>query len=99
MGLVNFNSSLNYEDPTDADTDNEYEITVQASDDTNVVLLHVTVVVTNVLHHADELPVISGTARVGQPLTVDTSPIGGTDESTTFYYAWYRTEGDTDHAH
>ena len=96
VGLVNFNSSPNYEDPTDADTDNEYEITVQASDDTNVASLHVTVVVTNVLHDADELPVINGTAQVGQPLTVDTSPIGGTDESTTFYYAWYRTEGDTD---
>ena len=96
VGLVNFNSSPNYEDPTDADTDNEYEITVQASDDTNVASLHVTVVVTNVLHDADELPVISGTAQVGQTLTVDNSPIGGTDENTTFYYAWYRTEGDTD---
>ena len=96
VGLVNFNSSPNYEDPTDADTDNEYEITVQASDDTNVASLHVTVVVTNVLHDADEMPVTSGTAQVGQTLTVDTSPIGGTDENTTFYYAWYRTEGDTD---
>ena len=95
-GLVNFRSSPNFEAPTDADADNEYEFTVNASDDMNDASLHVTVVVTNERHDADELPVITGTAQVGQTLTVDNSPIGGTDENTTFYYAWYRTEGDTD---
>ena len=98
-GLVNFRSSPNFEAPTDADADNEYEFTVNASDGMNDASLHVTVVVTNERHDADELPVITGTAQVGQTLTVDTSPIGGTDENTTFYYAyyaWYRTEGDTD---
>ena len=95
-GLVNFRSSPNFEAPTDADADNEYEFTVNASDGMNDASLHVTVVVTNERHDADELPVITGTAQVGQTLTVDNSPIGGTDENTTFYYAWYRTEGDTD---
>ena len=98
-GLVNFRSSPNFEAPTDADADNEYEFTVNASDGMNDASLHVTVVVTNERHDADELPVITGTAQVGQTLTVDTSPIGGMDENTTFYYAyyaWYRTEGDTD---
>ena len=94
--MVYFKSSPNYEDPTDANTDNEYEITVQASDDTNDASLHVTVVVTNERRDGDELPVIIGTAQVGETLTVDTSPIGDTDENTTFYYAWYGTEGDTD---
>ena len=91
-----FRSSPNYEDPTDADADNEYEITVNASDDMNDASLHVTVVVTNVLHDADELPVIIGTAQVGETLTVDTSHIPDTDENTTFGYAWIRTDGDTD---
>ena len=95
-GRVDFNSSPNYEDPTDANADNEYEFTVNASDGTNDASLHVTVVVTNERHDADELPVITGTAQVGETLTVDNSPIGGTDENTTFYYVWYRTEGDTD---
>ena len=95
-GRVDFNSSPNFEDPADTDADNEYEFTVNASDDTNDASLHVTVVVTNERHDADELPVITGTAQVGETLTVDTSPIPDTDENTTFGYAWKRTDGDTD---
>ena len=95
-GRVDFNSSPNFEDPADTDADNEYEFTVNASDDTNDAYLPVTVVVTNERHDADELPVITGTAQVGETLTVDTSPIPDTDENTTFGYAWKRTDGDTD---
>ena len=71
---LNFQSSPNYEDPTDADADNRYDVTIRASDGTNTSTLQVTVFVTNVLHYADELPVITGTAQVGETLTVDTSP-------------------------
>ena len=95
-GLVYFTSSPNYEDPTDADADNEYEITVNASDGTNEASLHVTVVVTNERHDADEMPVINGTAQVGETLTVDTSPMADTEEDTTFFYSWWRIEGDTE---
>ena len=93
---LSFTSSPNYEGPTDADTDNQYDVTIQASDGTNTSTLQVTVFVTNVLHDADELPVITGTARVGETLTVDTSPIPDTDQDTTFGYQWIRTDGGTD---
>ena len=93
---LKFTSSPNYEDPTDTDTDNQYDVTIQASDGTNTSSLQVTVFVTNVLHDADELPVISGTAQVGETLTVDTSPIQNTAEDSDFGYLWIRTDGDTD---
>ena len=93
---LKFTSSPNYEDPTDADTDNQYDVTIQASDGANTSTLQVTVLVTNVLHDADELPVITGTVQVGETLTVDTSPIPDTSQDTTFGYAWIRTDGATD---
>ena len=93
---LSFISSPNYEDPTDSDADNQYDVTIQASDGTNTSRLQVTVFVTNVLHDADELPVITGTARVGETLTVDTSPISDTDQNTPFGYQWIRTDEDTD---
>ena len=93
---LSFTSSPNYEDPTDADTDNQYDVTIQASDGSNTSTLQITIIVTNVRHDADELPVITGTAQVGETLTVDTSPIPDTDQHTTFGYAWIRTDGDTD---
>ena len=72
------------------------DVTIRASDGTNTSTLQVTVFVTNVLHDADELPVITGTARVGETMTVDTSPIPDTGQDTTFGYLWIRTDGDTD---
>ena len=93
---LKFTPSPNYEDPTDADTDNQYDVTIQASDGINTSILQVTVFVTNALRDADELPVITGTAQVGETLTVDTSPIPDADENTTLGYLWIRTDGDTD---
>ena len=93
---MKFTSSPNYEDPTDEDTDNQHDVTIQVSDVTNTSTLQVTVIVTNVSYDADELPVITGTAQVGETLTVDTSPITDMDEDTTFGYAWISTDGDTD---
>ena len=47
-GELTFNSSPDYEDEQDADTNNTYEVTVQASDGTNTNSVTVTVEVTNV---------------------------------------------------
>ena len=94
--VLHFQSSPNYENPTDEDTDNQYDVTIHPSDGANTSSLQVVVSVTNVRHDPDELPVITGTAWVGETLTVDTSPIRKTDENTTFGYAWIRTDGGTD---
>ena len=75
MGLLRFASAPNYEDPTDADTDNQYRVTIRASDGANESTLQVIVLVTNERLDADELPVITGTAQVGETLTADTSRI------------------------
>lgn len=53
-GVLTFGSSPDYESPTDSDTDNVYEVTVNASDGTNTESLDVTVTVTNV----DEAPTL-----------------------------------------
>ena len=47
---------------------------------------------------ATGLPVISGTARVGEMLTVSTSGIADTDglDNVTFSYQWMRNDGSTD---
>ena len=55
-GVLNFNPSPNFEDPQDANADNAYRVTVQASDGTVIGVLDVTINVTNV----DEPPDISG---------------------------------------
>ena len=46
-GVLTFSTSPDYEDPADADTDNEYLVTVRASDGDNIVTLAVTVTVTD----------------------------------------------------
>ena len=94
-GTLSFTSPPNYEEPTDADADNRYRVTIQASDGTNESTLQVIVLVTNVLFDADEVPVIIGTARVGETLTADTSGISDADQA-TFYYIWSRSDGTTD---
>ena len=96
-GSVNWVSSPNYEDPTDADADNQYNVTIQVSDGTNEAKLQVTVVVTNVWLDADELPAVAGTAQVGQTLTADTSLISFFRYGLgPFYYFWLRSDGTTD---
>ncbi|MDE0138764.1 MAG: cadherin domain-containing protein [bacterium] len=56
-GKLTFNASPNYDNPGDADTDNAYQVTVEASDDNgNTRKLEVTVTVTDV----DETPTVSG---------------------------------------
>ena len=57
-GVLTFSSPPNYEQPADSDTDNEYEITVVASDGANRGTLDVTITVTDV----NEGPEVTGQA-------------------------------------
>ena len=91
-----FNSPPNYEDPVDADLDNKYRVTVEASDGTNSRSLEVVVVVTNDWHDSDEVPVITGTPQVGEILTADMSRISAGETASGPFYSWYRTDGVTD---
>ena len=68
-GVLSFGSSPDYDSPADADTDNEYAVTVQASDGTETGRLAVTVTVTDV----DEAPVISGAEELNH---AENSPDG-----------------------
>ena len=84
-GSLRFDSRPNYQSPTDADRDNQYQVTVHASDGTQVRALQVTVVV-----NSRGLPIINGSAQVGQTLTADMSGItdvGGL-HSPDFSYQW-----------
>ena len=96
-GTVNWVSSPNYEDPADADKDNRYRMTIQASDGTNEAKLQVTVVVTNMPLDADEVPTVTGTAQVGETLTADTSLISFYPHGLGPWYFWLRSDGTTGH--
>ena len=58
-GVLTFRSSLNYEAPADANTDNAYMVTLKASDGTHTDTHDVTVTVTDV----DELGMLTGRAQ------------------------------------
>ena len=60
-GELTFNASPNYEAAADADTDNVYQVTVEAEAGGEMGMVAVTVTVTNV----DELGVVSGKATAG----------------------------------
>ena len=79
-GDLTFNAGPDYEDPTDADTDNVYHVTVEASDGVNAVTLTVTVTVTNV----NEPPRFAGssTARSAADGTGAGENIGAPVEAT-----------------
>ena len=90
-GGLNFKSPPDYETPTDANTDNVYEVTVNASDsDGNQATHDVRVTVTDVEENATGAPTISGTAQVGQTLTAITTGISDSDGLTnvTYSYQW-----------
>ena len=94
---LKFTSSPNYEAPTDADTDNRYDVTIRASDGTNTSTLQVTVFVTNVPYDADEVPFITGTPQVGETLTADISNITPPENHRSGpWYFWFRSDGVTD---
>ena len=93
-GELTFKHPPNYEKPTDADANNRYRVTVEASDGTNSGTRQVIVAVTNAVFDADEVPVIVGTARVGETLMVDLSNI--TYSGKAMYYLWERIDGNTE---
>ena len=95
-GVLSFIGPPDYENPTDSGNNNVYEATVEAGDgDGNTAGLEVTVTVTNL---TDRLPVITGTAQVGQTLRADTSDIDDDDGQArvSYSYQWIRNEGKTD---
>ena len=97
QGHLWFQSPPNYEDPTDANTDNLYRVRLHASDGENEASLQVIVMVINQLLDDDEVPVIVGTAEVGQTLTADVSRLTNEEEATfPFNYWWIRIDGTTD---
>ena len=59
-GMLTFKESPDYEMPADADTDNTYMVTVEASDGTNMASHEVAIMVTDV----DEVPTIAGDATI-----------------------------------
>ncbi len=91
-----FNWPPDYEDPLDADADNEYEVTIEVSDGTNSRFLEVAVVVTNEGSERNKVPVITGTPQVGETLTADLSRISADETDSVPLYRWYRTDGTTE---
>ena len=70
-GALTFNTVPNYEDPQDADADNDYQVTVTATDNGTPplsVVGNVTVVVTNT-DEEGTIAAITGSAKVGEQLT------------------------------
>ena len=97
-GVLTFNTSPDYEDPTDSDRNNVYELTVEASDEqSNPARLEVTVTVTNL---TDARAAIRGTAQVGRALTAETSGIGdkGRRSMVDFSYQWLADDKDIEGA-
>ena len=90
MGPENCHSSPlpSYEDPSDADGDNYYRVTIAASDGTSTGSLQVIVVVARSNEKAAGVPMIGGIAKVGHQLTVDTSGITDDDGMTNAYFTY-----------
>ena len=71
---MSFTSSPNYEDPTDTDTDNQYDATIQASDGTNTITITVTITVLDA-NEAPQFPSGTDTRTVAEN-TVSGQDIG-----------------------
>ena len=87
-GELSLKSAPSYEDPSDADGDNYYRVTIAASDGTSTGSLQVTVVVARSNQKAAGVPMIGGIAKVGHQLTVDTSGITDDDGMTNAYFTY-----------
>ena len=97
-GVLSFVNPPDYESPTDSDSDNVYELTVEASDEQpSTTRLEVTVTVTNL---TDARASIQGTVRVGRTLTADTSgiPGKGSQDGPAFSYQWMADDKDIEGA-
>lgn len=95
-GELSFNSSPDYDSPSDSNADNVYELFVDASTDSSVGFLPVFVTVTQANSPATGAPTISGTTQVGQILTADTSDIADADGLTDVSYSYQWLADDTE---
>ena len=95
VSRLEFDPKPNYQSPTDRDRDNQYQVTVHASDGTQEHTLEVTVVV-----EFRGLPTINGSAQVGETLTADTSGISDAHEMyfARFGYQWLADDVEIDGA-
>ena len=86
-GAITFKSTPNYEAPTDAGANNVYDVTVRASDGTNITTKAVAITVTNV----NEAPVITSAATASFAEngtgTVYTAAATDVDAGTTLTYS------------
>ena len=55
-GAISFAATPNYEAPTNADTDNDYQVTLEASDGSNTVTQELTFTITDVNEHSVSAP-------------------------------------------
>ncbi len=92
---LRFQSPPNYEDPQDADGDNQYRVTIVASNGAATSHIQAVVLVSNAYLDSDEVPFISGAAQVGRTLMADLSRVTLSDQH-TFKFAWIRSDGTTD---
>ena len=96
-GALTFNSPPNFEAPTDAGTNNDYLVTVNASDGTDPVTVNVTVTVTDV-NEAPAFPSTeTGTRSVPENSPPDTNiglPVAATDPDADYTLTY--TLGGTD---
>ena len=97
-GVLTFNAPPDFEDAQDADTNNEYQVTVTATDNGEPNMsstLNVTVTVTNV-DEPGAIGAITGSAQVGQELTagIVTDPDGVVADSIT--WQWQSADDDSD---
>ena len=91
-GLLSFTTVPNFEAPDDANTNNVYEVTLEAADASNTARLPVTVTVTNE-DEAGTLSLSSEQPQIGTELTATITDLDGdiTGESWT----WERLDGGT----
>ena len=71
-GMLSFRSYPDFENPTDADMDNTYEVTIKANDGTYMDTQEVMVMVTNV----DEIGTLSGPETVSNYMENSEDPVG-----------------------
>ena len=64
LGVLSFSSSLDYESPEDANLDNTYLVTIEASDESTTSTLDVTITVTDECRSAGEPPCAPGSPNV-----------------------------------
>ena len=90
-GELIFSAAPDYENPTDADTNNIYVVQVTASDGAGRTASQTINVTVNSVNDAPTgVPVINGTATEDQTLTADISGISDADGLGAFSYQWLR---------